>query len=421
MHCLVGRYFIVIDDVWDIKSRERIMLALVGNSIGSRIIITTRNLEVAAGGVYKLQPLSEDDSKKLFYARNFGGEDNKCPDHQQHKVSEAACKILRKCGGIPLAIITMASLLVGKPMEEWLEVCNSTGFCDKDKGQLDDTTWILSLSYYDLPSHLKTCLLYLSVFPEDHTIQKDALIWMWVAEGFVHKKPGIGLYDVGEGYFNSLVNRSLIQPVEDKESRIIYGCHVHDMILDLIRSLSREAKFAMVLDNSEEDATSSGSNNARRLALHKTGEDTLQNNLTDTARVRSLIALIRCGFGPGVQLRSFKLLRVLYLEGCPRVPFSEHVGDLLHLRYLGIRNSLYGLVLPKGGGAFKFLRVLDLEDIGISSTGTLSLPPSVSTLAQLVCLRAKHHRVPGGTSRTSRPCRSWTSMPGTTASPWASL
>ena len=81
------------------------------NNNGSRVVKTTRNLEVACGDeVYQLGPLSHDNSKKLFYMRLYGGED-KCPAHHPEEASQ---KILDKCGGAPLAIITMASLLVGK-------------------------------------------------------------------------------------------------------------------------------------------------------------------------------------------------------------------------------------------------------------------------------------------------------------------
>ena len=51
----------------------------------------------------------------IFFARIFGAE-SKSFDHQPDGVCDT---IIRKCGGIPLAIITMASLLVGKPREEW--------------------------------------------------------------------------------------------------------------------------------------------------------------------------------------------------------------------------------------------------------------------------------------------------------------
>jgi hypothetical protein len=63
--------------------------------------------------------------------RLFQGED-KCP---------ASKRIVDKCGGIPLALITMTSLLVGKSRDDWLEVCNSPSFYHggKDNKQVDDT------------------------------------------------------------------------------------------------------------------------------------------------------------------------------------------------------------------------------------------------------------------------------------------
>jgi len=149
------RYLIVIDDVWETQSWGIIKLALVENNKGSRVVITTRTHEVAreASEVYELQPLSKENSRKLFFARIFGGE-SKISDPQLD--ADVLDKILRKCDGIPLAPITMASLLVGKPREEWSEVHRSIGFGrGKENQQVENTMKILSFSYYDLPPHLK--------------------------------------------------------------------------------------------------------------------------------------------------------------------------------------------------------------------------------------------------------------------------
>jgi hypothetical protein len=114
------RYFVVIDDIWDISVWKMIRCALPDNDVGYTIITTTRNYDVAeqAGGAYKLKPLSLNNSRKLLYRRIFGTEnkyDNegreKYPDEELAEVSD---KILKKCAGVPLAVITMASLLACK-------------------------------------------------------------------------------------------------------------------------------------------------------------------------------------------------------------------------------------------------------------------------------------------------------------------
>jgi len=267
--------------------------------------------------------------------RLYGGED-KCPAHHPEEASQ---KILDKCGGVPLAIITMASLLVGKSREDWFEVCSSPGFYrGRENKQVDDNVWILSLSYYDLPSHLKTCLLYLSVYPEDYEIEKDSLIWKWVAEGFIEKKTGTSLFQRGEEYFHQLINRNMIQGVESEEEGIIHCCRVHDMVLDLIRGLAGKENFITI---SNEDGGTSSRHKVRRIA-HQNRillDQSHPDDHRDITQLRSLVAH-GCDNRGLVLHPSIKLLRVLALERCTSHEYGrrwlEHLGKLVHLRYLGL-------------------------------------------------------------------------------------
>jgi len=105
-----------------------------------------------------MQPLSYESSKQVFYERIFGF-GSKCPD----LFSEISEKILRKCGGVPLAIIAISSLLANKPrnIEVWSELCDSIGSGFESNQDMDNMRKILSLSYIDLPCQLKTCVKYI--------------------------------------------------------------------------------------------------------------------------------------------------------------------------------------------------------------------------------------------------------------------
>ncbi|XP_066336212.1 disease resistance protein Pik-2-like [Miscanthus floridulus] len=371
------RYFIVIDDVWEVRTWEAIELALVENNHGSKVITTTRNVDVAkaSGEVYKLKQLSYDDSMKLFYTR-LSRADRKFLDNHSDDISK---KILKKCAGIPLAIITMASLLAGKPECEWSMVYNSFGFHTRDNREADDTETILSFSYYDLPPHLRTCLLYLSTFPEDYFIEKESLIWKWIAEGFIDGKQGTRLFELGERYFNDLINRSLIQPLGYGWNGRVESCRVHDMVLDLMRKLSSDESFIAILGDNVEGAPAPS--NLRRLAHQRIAEHVNSEAMfSGMPKVRSYTAFT-CFIDSRDQFLRFKLLRVLDIVHCSfeKGCHLEHLGDLLHLRYLRIRFCSSSPELPTQLGNLKLLQTLDVQ-------GTL--PASIVHLTELLRLCA---------------------------------
>ncbi|XP_073361778.1 disease resistance protein RGA5-like [Aegilops tauschii subsp. strangulata] len=247
------RYFIVIDDIWDEITWNIIRCALPETMKGSRVITTTRIDTVGmlccsnhSEYVYRMKPLSNQESRQLFFKRIFGSEDV-CPPF----LEEVSGKILKRCGGLPLAIITISSLLASQRYKlkgQWEHVLNSLGSNLEVHPTLEGMRQILSLSYKNLPHYLKTCMLYIGIYQEDHTIEKNDLVRQWVAQGFISKAHGRDLEDVGEGYFNELVNRSIVQPVDTNSNDEVLSCRIHDMMLDLILHKCREENFITAIN-----------------------------------------------------------------------------------------------------------------------------------------------------------------------------
>jgi len=197
-----------------------------------------------------MRPLSEQYSKKLFFGRIFGSEDA-CPS----QLKKASSEILKKCDGLPLAIITMASMLACQPTileDQWEYIHNSLVTKFATNSNYEDMMYILDLSYKNLPRRLKACFLYLGSYPEDHEIEKVELVRRWVAEGFVSNSSEQDVWDVAESYFNELVNRSMIQPSYEHDDHLnwrIPGCRVHDMLLELIVRRCKEDNFLSLVDD----------------------------------------------------------------------------------------------------------------------------------------------------------------------------
>ncbi|KAM3399738.1 hypothetical protein ACQJBY_004894 [Aegilops geniculata] len=390
LHC--KRYLIVIDDIWD-EEDWRIIKCAFSKSVGSAVIMTTRKISVSKAChlsgddmVYEMKPLTEGDSQRLFYKRIFP-QGSDCPS----QLEQVSRNILRKCGGVPLAIITIASLLASneqqiKPKYQWDNILNSMGRGLAEGGSVKDMRRILSFSFYDLPSHLKTCFLYLSIFPEDFEIRRDRLIWRWIAEGLVQGgKQESRPFELGESYFNELANRNLIQPVDIDVVGRASACRVHDMVLDLICSLSSEENFVTVLDGTVQSKPSSHIK-ARLLSFQNSMSELTTHwvDATSMPQLRS-VTLFRTDVDLIQALPSFQILRVLDLEGC-NLGESSHkvdlscVENLLHLRYLGLRDTRVG-ILPMEIGKLRFLEKLDLR-VG----GSAEVPSSVVRLGHLMCL-----------------------------------
>nr|KJB46401.1 hypothetical protein B456_007G365800 [Gossypium raimondii]KJB46402.1 hypothetical protein B456_007G365800 [Gossypium raimondii] len=205
------KYLIVLDDIWneDPEKWSRLKKLLMGGAKGSRIIVTTRSLRVAEitnkcqSRVLKLKGLSDDDAWSLFKKIAF---EQGYADSTNSAFVEVGRQISERCGGVPLAIRTIAGTLsLKKTANEWHSFKeNELAKISQIEGELLP---ILKLSYDHLPSHLKHCFAYCRLYPKDNKIK-----------------------EIGFGYFKDLVERSFFQDVQG-ERYLWEGltCKMHDL------------------------------------------------------------------------------------------------------------------------------------------------------------------------------------------------
>ncbi|KAL3497645.1 hypothetical protein ACH5RR_040377 [Cinchona calisaya] len=374
-----GRYVIVFDDVWDMEFWNSIKFAMPDNSNGSRVMLTTRKKDVASasckgfcGYVHKMESLSFEESWTLFCNRTF--EDGCCPDH----LKNVAQVILGKCDGLPLAIVAISGLLAVKDVskiDEWEMVQHSLGGELEGTGKLDRVNKILCLSYNDLPSHLKTCLLYISIFPEDYEISCEQLIHLWIGERFVERNKGMNTEDAAWGYLKELSNRSLIQVTAVLHDELPWTCRIHDLLREVIVSKCWEQNMATVTTGKH----TRWPEKVRRLVIHNLYDNSSQESHCFD-HLRSLITFGSIESLPQTllsELLSSKLLKVLDLRNTQLEEIPNEIFSLFHLKHLCLFGTRVKTV-PKSIG-----KLQNLEYLNLGGTKVRELPMEIEKLQKL--------------------------------------
>ncbi|KAL3743899.1 hypothetical protein ACJRO7_019062 [Eucalyptus globulus] len=371
-----SRYLIILDDVWQVGEWDAIKYAFPNNQNGSRIMITTRDAMIAlssckefAGEVHNMKPLHAEQSWKLFCMKTFKG--SRCPPN----LEEICEYILRKCEGLPLAIVAISGILATKDnnnIDEWHLVRQSIRSELDGNDRLMNLKKVLSLSFNALPYHLKSCFLHLSVFPRDQPIEHMRLIRIWVAEGLVETTEGKTPEAVAEEYLKDLLSRSLIQVAELTSDGKVKMYRVHDLLWEISSTKSKERNFAAVVDEQHAAWT----DRVRRLSVHKTLQTAGQNE--PLWQLRSLFMFGVSKSSINIVLSSGpKLLRVLDLQGAPLRRFPTQVIDFHLLSYLNLRCTKIQKI-PSSIGMLQNLESLDLKHTFISV-----LPVEITKLQRL--------------------------------------
>ncbi|KAL0006882.1 hypothetical protein SO802_008384 [Lithocarpus litseifolius] len=374
------RYILVLDDVWndDAEKWDRLKGSLLGGARGSKILVTTREEKVAKISKtiepHFLRGLNEEESWSLFKQKAF----EKGQEPKNLRIKEIGMEIVRKCKGIPLAIKTIGSLLCFKNSEyEWMS------FMNRDFSKLDqkenDILPTLKLSYDHLPSHLKQCFAFCSLFPKDYQIEKEIMIKLWMAQGFI-KQSGQNqcLEDVGHEYFMELLWRSFFQ----KDTGSIFK--IHDLMHDLAISVAGLESITFGINEEKMDEKTHHMSFGLNLGL----STQIPILLLKANRMRTFLLPCQKQYSSQIVwnqltcdafVSNFKFLRLLDLHqtGIKNVPYS--IGKLKHLRYLDLSYNEDIKMLPSSITMLQNLETLNL----FYCRGLIELPKNISKLVNL--------------------------------------
>lgn len=320
--------------------------------------------------------------------------------HGNDELEEVSNCILKKCGGLPLAILSIGSLLASKTnttKQEWQKVCDNLGSELETNPTLEGAKQVLTLSYDDLPYHLRACLLYLSIFPENYVIKRGPLVRRWIAEGFVSQRHGLSMEQIAESYFEEFVARSLVQLVRIDWNGKVRTCRVHDIMLEVIVSKSLEENFASFLC---EGSTLVSHDKIRQLSIHSTHK-LMQKTRASVSHVRSFTMSAFVEEVPFF-FPQLRLLRVLDMQGCSYLDMNvlECICNVFQLKYLSLRKTNISKLPPKLGN------LKHLETLDIRATLVKKLPASANKLSCIKHMLVGHkmHLTRTASVKYLKPC-----------------
>ncbi|XP_016490753.1 putative late blight resistance protein homolog R1B-23 [Nicotiana tabacum] len=335
------RYLILVDDVWEASVWDDIIRCFRDANNGSRIILTTRNHEVANYAKFQSDPLplrmfNDDESWMLLRKIVFGGE--RFPP----LLMNIGQQIAEKCGQLPLSIVLVAGILAEMERKEecWEQVAKNLSpyIHSNSKATVEH-------SYQNLPYHLRSCFLYFGAFLEDSVINVSKLTKLWISEGFIKGCEGKSMEDIAEGYLENLIRRNLVMGTKKSSGGKIKACHIHDLLHDFCKEKAKEENLLLCIKR-DQHVNPSGRVCYHKQLAHRTfvyGDRYLNGDWSSCLPHVGSIILHNDGAAFGTvshNFHSFRLLKVLDLES---IRIDSFPIDLVYLRYFAARTQVSSL------------------------------------------------------------------------------
>ncbi|XP_068343084.1 putative disease resistance protein RGA3 [Pyrus communis] len=354
------RYMLILDDVWneaeDLWSSFTDCLSMLNSAPGSITIVTTRSEKVASimGTMPKcdLELLSKEDCWSILKGEALPNGNARSLDSDQEGIGRA---IAEKCAGVPLVAKVLGSLMRSKnSRREWSSILESKIWELPNEDQ--KIMSVLKLSFDNLtPSSLKQCFAYCSMFVKDSEIEKDELVQLWMAQGYLHSSPNISMEDIGNEYFNILLQNSLFQDAREEYGTTI--CKMHDLVHDLAEKAFKSESLMRDLDQMDDDEIEI------QHVAHISSTTIERIPKGSVERLRSLFVDCKVPSNTFQRFRDLRTLNLFYAE-IEELPIS--IGKLKRLRYLNISCTRIK-ELPKSIGKLYNLETLRMSYIDIKT------------------------------------------------------
>ncbi|XP_004959635.1 disease resistance protein RPP13 isoform X2 [Setaria italica] len=390
-------YLVVLDGLISISDWNS-LLDVLPDTNGSWILITTHlnvkeinHIDPQIAPI-ELPYLDMKHGEQLFCQRVFGARE----PPQNYWSRGYYEKVHNISTGLPLAISVLAGVLRSKaiPME-WDDVFEQL----ESNGQPKPVRSIWSLAFDDLPHYLKSCFLYFASVSENVILYPDRLVRLWIAEGFIVPKKAETLEDVGFDYLKELVSRGLVQVMEKDAGGCIKLVSIHNLLHAFMESEAQDSCFLEI----HHQANVVNPNTVRRLAIQNYvdayvhipnafpklrsllcdfAEDQRSSSSFGELQPQSLwgnlaeLCSRACSISENVGsntlyglhfLQGSRFLRVIDLNGLKMQKLPDEIGSIIHLRYLGIRNSNLE-ELPSSMYKLDNLQTLDVRRTNVGKT-----------------------------------------------------
>ncbi|XP_034695233.1 disease resistance protein SUMM2-like [Vitis riparia] len=331
----------LLDDVWERLDLQKVGVPYPNSQNKSKVILTTRSLDVCrdmeAQKSLKVECLTEDEAINLFKKKVGETALNSHSDIPQ--LAEIAAK---ECQGLPLAIVTIGRAMADKKTpQKWEQAIQMLKtYPSKFSGMGAHVFPVLKFSYDNLPNDtIKTCFLYLAIFPEDHEIWDEDLIFLWIGEGFLDGFVSIDeALNQGHHIIEHLKTVCLFENAEFDRVKM------HDVIRDMALWLASEYKGNKNIILVEEVDTMevhqvSKAKEAQQIYLSTSSLEELTippsfpNLLTLIVRSRGLKTF------PSGFFHFMPVIKVLDLSNAGITKLPTGIGKLVTLQYLNLLNT----------------------------------------------------------------------------------